>query len=35
MEEWYNEIWNIAINDKLTCNLKIKKGKMKERKDEK
>ena len=29
MEEWYNEIWNIAINDKLTCNLKVKKGEMK------
>ena len=26
MEEWHNGIWNIAINDKLTCNLKVKKG---------
>ena len=32
MEQWYNEIWNIAINDKLTCNLKVKKGKMKRNK---
>ena len=29
IEEWYKEIWNIAINDKLTCNLKIKKGELK------
>ena len=29
MEEWYNEIWNIAINYKLTCNLKVKKGEIK------
>ena len=29
MDEWYNEIWNIAINDKLTCNLKVKKGELK------
>ena len=27
LEEWYNEIWNLAINDKLTCILKVKKGK--------
>ena len=24
--EWYNEIWNIAINGKLTCDIKLKKG---------
>ena len=29
MEEWNNEIWNIAINGKLTSNLKVKKGEMK------
>ena len=29
MDEWYNEIWNIDINDKLTCNLKVKKGELK------
>ena len=31
MEEWYNEIWNTAINDKLTCNLKVKKGELKKK----
>lgn len=24
--EWYNEIWNIAINDKFRCDVKLKKG---------
>ena len=29
INEWYNEIWNKAINDKLTCNLKFKKDELK------
>ena len=29
VDEWYNEIWNIAINDQLTCNLMVKKGELK------
>ncbi|XP_078238100.1 cation channel sperm-associated protein 1 isoform X2 [Pogona vitticeps] len=29
IEEWYKEIWNIALSDKLTCNLKMKKGELK------
>ena len=29
MDEWYNEIRNIALNDKLTCNIKVKKGELK------
>ena len=26
MEEWYKEMWTMAINDKLTCETKIRKG---------
>uniref|UniRef100_A0A803U0J0 Reverse transcriptase domain-containing protein n=1 Tax=Anolis carolinensis TaxID=28377 RepID=A0A803U0J0_ANOCA len=26
IEEWYKEAWKLAINDKLTCILKVKKG---------
>ena len=29
LEEWYKEVWNIALNDKLTCSLKVKKGELK------
>lgn len=30
LEEWYNEIWKFALNDKLTCDIKIRSGIYKE-----
>ena len=29
LEEWYTELWDIAINDKLTCDMKIRRGQLK------
>ena len=29
LEEWYRELWDMAINDKLTCDMKISRGQMK------
>ena len=26
LEEWYRELWDMAINDKLTCDMKIRRG---------
>ena len=26
LEEWYRELWEMAINDKLTCDMKIRRG---------
>lgn len=26
MEEWCDEMWNMAINDKSLCEIKIRKG---------
>lgn len=26
LSDWYRDIWDIAINDKLTCNINVMKG---------
>ena len=30
LEELCDEMWNLAINDRLTCELKVRKGQLKE-----
>ena len=29
LEEWYRKLWDMAINDKLTCDMKIRRGQLK------
>ena len=32
LSEWYNKVWGLAINDKLTCAIGFKKGFLQENK---